>query len=97
VQTLLDSGAKATVKDYYQQTPLFLTATSGHTEIVEIMIQQGVDIMAREIHYHQTALQQATRLEHEDIVALLLRHGATYSNENQADQWLPLRVVDLSV
>ncbi|RLM56118.1 putative E3 ubiquitin-protein ligase XBOS36 [Panicum miliaceum] len=52
-------------------SPLHLAAAKGHHEIATLLLQHGADVNARNI-YGQTALMQACRCGHWEVVQMLL-------------------------
>ena len=75
---LLDSGADVNARDRYGQTALMLSALSGYTEVVEILIayQADLNITAK---YGLSALMLALIAGHTDVAELLVKAGANLS------------------
>ena len=76
VEIMLQRGADVNVRDKEQgTTPLIAAAQQGHKEIVDILLKSGADVNARDTS-GKTALSEATRNEHAEIVKLLKERGA---------------------
>ncbi|KAF4457412.1 hypothetical protein F53441_653 [Fusarium austroafricanum] len=72
-------------------TPIFLAATLGFIEIMQLLIEEGSNIDAR-AQTGDTALYKACYFNQPDIVKLLLDHGADVRIATYADNWSPLEV-----
>jgi uncharacterized protein len=74
---LLEHGADANARDASNATPLHLAAISGgaHAEISPLLLQYGSDVHARD-NESQGPFMRATANLHDDIMQLLLEHGA---------------------
>ena len=57
------------------RTPLILACRNDHIDIAEYLLDQGVDIEARDLELGRTALVHACVGDHRAIAALLLRRG----------------------
>ena len=75
---LLDSGANIDQKgQYYRYTPLQWAAWSGHTDIVQLLIEKGADVNAESGYvFGHTPLHAAAYRGHVEIVEILLENGA---------------------
>ncbi|KAH8763942.1 hypothetical protein F5882DRAFT_453250, partial [Hyaloscypha sp. PMI_1271] len=60
---------------HYRQTALSWAAENGHKAVVELLLEKGAKIKAKDKH-SQTALLRATEGGHEAVVELLLEKGA---------------------
>ncbi len=77
VQLLLEAGARINAAGPNLSTPLQFAVMRGRRDVVEVMLARrpGPDLEWRN-KFGTTALQQAAQLQSQDIVALLLDHGA---------------------
>ena len=79
VVRLLNEGADVNELSL-TRSALFWAASSGHTEIVQILIDHGADVNLGEfdpaLKYLSTPLQGAASFGHKDVVGLLVAHGA---------------------
>jgi uncharacterized protein len=76
-ELLLDKGAvvdEAAKK--FGVTPLLVAGEQDNLAVAELLIARGADVSARERHGY-TPLTRAFFKQHDDIVRLLKRHGAT--------------------
>ncbi|KAH7109644.1 ankyrin repeat-containing domain protein [Dendryphion nanum] len=73
---LLDAGADINGRSSSGATSLHLASESGHSEVLEFLIENGAEINARTKFDPETALKTAVRAGHAEIVDLLLRAGA---------------------
>ncbi|OXV05084.1 hypothetical protein Egran_07148 [Elaphomyces granulatus] len=78
---LLERGAQIDGKDAFERTALICAATAGQAEVVRLLLERGADVHAnaKEIdfgHYTGTALDEALRQGHTEIVTLLCGAGA---------------------
>jgi len=56
-------------------TPLFVAAEEDHKAVAEFLIARGAEVDVKERHGY-TVLTRTTFKEHEDMIALLKKHGA---------------------
>ncbi|GBG60914.1 hypothetical protein CBR_g16035 [Chara braunii] len=76
VSLLLTAGADPTVVDSQRgQTALHAAAIAGDREMVEIILDAGVDVDIRDVHFC-TPLHDALSRGRKDVVGLLLERGA---------------------
>jgi ankyrin repeat protein len=75
VRCLLDHGALVNGYDYELLTPLHWSAALDHGLIVDILLEKGADLEARE-ELGQTPLHLAASAGHRDVVKLLIEKGA---------------------
>jgi len=76
VKLLLERGADVNLRDKETEaTALIAAAHQGHVQVVEVLLQKGADISAKD-KTGKTALSEATRYNHEDVVKLLKERGA---------------------
>jgi hypothetical protein len=76
VKALLDKGADVNSKSPYGQTPLFFACDRGYLEIARLLVDKGADVNIEDTFYHASALSWAASKKHNDIVLLLIDHGA---------------------
>ncbi|AID46976.1 ankyrin repeat protein [Penguinpox virus] len=60
----------------YNRTPLVVSASLGHTEIVKILLKYGADIDGRISVWFTSALHTAVQYNKYEIACLLLENGA---------------------
>ncbi|MGD2136206.1 MAG: ankyrin repeat domain-containing protein [Gemmatimonadales bacterium] len=75
VDALLQRNVSADVPDAGGQTPLFLAARDGHTEIARLLLEAGADPNHGD-HYGTTPLMYAAGRGHLDVTVLLVEYGA---------------------
>lgn len=83
VKQLLDAGVDPNSKDD-ELTPLFFAIAKNHLEIVQLLLDRGVDTEAK-IDDDHTALGFAALLGRTEIVKLLLARGADVNAEDDCD------------
>jgi len=86
VNLLIEKGANINAKTNAEQTPLMFAADNGHKEIVELLISKGADVNAQA--RNDNALSLARRKNNNEIVDLLLKHGAREPTPILADEGL---------
>ena len=76
IKELIDMGADVNAKSGNGQvTALIKASVNGYKEIVEVLIQNGADVNAKDID-NRTALMRASYNNYNEIVELLLQNGA---------------------
>jgi hypothetical protein len=85
VQSLYSSATQKQVTDGFAWACEF-----GRTEVVDYLLQQGMDVAARLRHFGQTGLHWAAYGGHPDVVRLLLEHGAPIDAKDDTYGGTPL-------
>jgi ankyrin repeat protein len=75
---LLELGAKVDDTDRTRHTPLHFAAATGHTAVVNVLLQRGADVNARSTD-GSTPLHYAALYGFVQIVQDLLLRGAEYA------------------
>jgi ankyrin len=83
VDRLLKAGAKASVVNDFNSTPMSEAATAGNAAIIKLLLEAGVDANSLN-HEGQTALMAVARTGNVDAARLLLDAGA---DVNAFEQW----------
>jgi len=78
VKDLLENGVgvDSKISTLYDDTPLTLAISKGHTEIVKLLLEYGADADYRTSEYDDTPLMLAARKGYTEIIKLLLEYGA---------------------
>jgi hypothetical protein len=84
VYTLLEHW-RTEVCDSHGQTPLLWAVRGGHEAVVQLLLEKGADIEARD-HSGQTALLWAAENGHRAVVQLLLEKGADIEARDHSGQ-----------
>ncbi|KAM3272183.1 hypothetical protein ACQJBY_042405 [Aegilops geniculata] len=71
---LLDHGGDPAMPDERGSTPLHNAAAAGHCEAVRLLLSKGVNLDP--IHYQGTPLHLAAVEDQDQVVMVLLEHGA---------------------
>ncbi|MFQ6035973.1 MAG: ankyrin repeat domain-containing protein [Sedimentisphaerales bacterium] len=85
-ELLIAKGADVNVKNRAGQTPLHLAADYGHKDAIELLIAKGADINVQA--GSENALSLARKKRHQEIVELLLKHGAKEPTLNLTEEQL---------
>ena len=88
LKSLLAKGVDVNSKTNYGATALSYACDRGHTAVVQLLIEKGADVNARDSFYNATPIIWAAQRGFAEIVKLLLDHGATGSK----DQFLMMGV-----
>lgn len=84
VRHLLAAGTKPSgTQSRYRNTALLASAREGHISGIQVLLQQGADIQARD-NSGNTALSLAASKGYLEIVDLLLQHGANIQATNNS-------------
>ena len=78
VKAALASDANLESKTRYGQTPLYLAAMNGHTEVVGFLIDKGAQVDVTDTFYKNSALGFAASRKHIAVVKLLLPHSRDF-------------------
>jgi len=77
LKKLVDDGGDIFVEDSFGHTPLYIAAGRGCSDIVEYLIECGVDVnLPHKRACDETALHSAARCNKRRIVEILIDHGA---------------------
>ena len=76
VELLLLKGADKDGLDVGKRTPLFMATTRGHLATAVTLLSAGADVNVRCEHGTNSALMEACRCGHVDIMRVLIEHGA---------------------
>jgi Ankyrin repeats (3 copies)/Ankyrin repeat len=74
--TLIIRGQSPDLEDSYGRTPLSYAAEKGHEAVVELLVEKGAELEAKDKDYGRTPLSWAAEKGHEAVVKLLLDKGA---------------------
>jgi serine/threonine-protein phosphatase 6 regulatory ankyrin repeat subunit B len=86
VTTLLDEHGATIInqKNPHGWMALTWAAHAGHSDMVELLLDRGADIDAKD-GYHMSALIQAAAEKHRDVVELLLKKRASTEGQDKAN------------
>lgn len=82
---LVSRGARLDQTDINGETLLHKASEAGSVAVVEYLIESGVEIDRAKPHSGETPLHYGVRLEREEVVAILLRHGADPNPHAEGD------------
>ena len=74
------------------ETPLHDAAYWGYSDMVETLLQQGIDINDNKNRIAYTPLHYAVRMNHPKTVETLLRHGADIESKTKLRGWTALHI-----
>jgi len=80
----IQAGADMNIKNEDGETALTLASSMGLTDIVELLIDAGVNVNAKSEYLGMTALMLASEFGHLDIVELLIEAGADVNIKNKS-------------
>ena len=88
IETLILNGAKPNIKFSHDETPIHLAikARENQEEIINILVNHGADIEAKETIFGSTPLHMAVRRNEKELVKLLLNHGADINSTNRSKE-----------
>ena len=84
VRRLIDQGADVETPSLHSESPLYIAAKKGHTEIARLLLNANADINKAHDAY-QTPLFTAAEYGHIDVVKLLLEAKANVEPEREID------------
>lgn len=85
IKLLLERGANTEVKDFLEQTPIFMVASEGWEDTVKLLLGSGADAQARD-YLDQTPLFHAAFGGCEGVVRLLLEKGSDIEAKDDVGQ-----------
>jgi ankyrin repeat protein len=83
VEILLERGAGFNAADQFtsvREKALHVAASHGHVEMLKHLLNAGVDVNRRQMHWGTTPLSSAARKGDTQMVTLLLSHGAEFQS-----------------
>ena len=93
VRRLIGDLLRDGVSERAKNRALLEASKKGHVEIVEMLLNNGVDVNAKG-NGNDTALYLASKYGHVEIVEMLLENGANVNEKNQ-DGWTALHQASL--
>lgn len=93
VKAALENNADVEAKTRYGQTPLYLAAMNGHTDVVRALLDKGAKVDVSDTFYKSSAIGFAASRKHTEVVKLLLPHSTDY--DRNLDTATSLRNVEL--
>ena len=79
----IKAGADLNARDMWGETPLHYAAMEGYTDSVNVLLEAGADVNAREGFIGNTPLHNAASCGHEEISKTLIRAGADVNAKNK--------------
>ncbi|KAK0049487.1 serine/threonine-protein phosphatase 6 regulatory ankyrin repeat subunit A [Biomphalaria pfeifferi] len=76
LKVLINHGAQLTVRDKWGQTPLMYSVSIQFPEIAKILLEADPELVLCQDRYGKSSLHLAVDTGNEEIVRLLLEHGA---------------------
>lgn len=100
VRSFIQEGVDVCQADYDQRTALHLAAAEGYTQVAQLLVEAGADILATD-RWGSTPLQEAIRFKHpetavylEAVMGAQLRHRARLSMREQTSASTPASLPD---
>lgn len=81
---LLEGGVSANVTDLSDQTPLFLAASGGHSDMVLLLLKHGADVF-QQTRTLKAAVHYAAHLGQDDILRIFAAHLAGRTGDDERD------------
>eukprot|EP00795_Rhopilema_esculentum_P014481 gene14481-5544_t len=76
VEVLLQNHADTNISDGYCLFPIHAAAKAGHEDVIEVLVNHGVDINLQSRNSRQTPLHVAAAHSRKEVVELLVKKGA---------------------
>ena len=89
---LLQCGVYVDVPGLLKETPLHLAAKNGFRDLVDVLVQSGGNVNARNFPMQETPLHLATRNGHRFIAKFLVQQGSQVNARNVPWQETPLHL-----
>ena len=89
---LLQCGVYVDVPGLLKETPLHLAAKNGFRDLVDVLVQSGGNVNARNFPMQETPLHLATRNGHRFIAQFLVQQGSQVNARNVPWQETPLHL-----
>ena len=89
---LLQCGVYVDVPGLLKETPLHLAAKNGFRDLVDVLVQSGGNVNARNFPMQETPLHLATRNGHRHIAQFLVQQGSQVNARNEPWQETPLHL-----
>jgi ankyrin repeat protein len=93
VEALLKAGASVNSTNKLGTTALMLASAAGNPEAVQVLLDHGVDVNAKESIRGQTALMFAADKNRAAVVKLLLAHGADAAVKTKLTKTLRVKML----
>ena len=92
VKTFFDANGRLTNATYQQMQDGFTWACEyGRADVVDFLLQRGMDVAAKLRHHRQTGMHWAAYGGYADTVRVLLRHNAPINVKDDSFEGTPLR------
>ena len=75
VRTLCEKGAAIETKTPYGQTPLYVAAMNGHTDVVRFLVEKGANTAVKDTFYHAGMLDFTLQRKHYDAAKIIIAKG----------------------
>ena len=89
---LLQCGVYVDVPGLLKETPLHLAAKNGFRDLVDVLVQSGGNVNARNFPMQETPLHLATRNGHQHIAQFLIQQGSEVNARNVPSRETPLHL-----